>query len=104
MKSNTSASIDTQILTEARGVGLNISQVLEAALREQLKKPVSKEEREMQWLRQLKDIKTKVYQISQLKGEVFKKAIREAKFLGLPTETTEDKVLFWNKVLELSGQ
>lgn len=103
MKVNTSVSLDVSLLAEVRGVrpDFNLSAFVEEKLREFAAKKQTAEQNETYKLKCLSELKNKVFTVSQLKPEEFKGAVRKAKFLGLPTRTTNEKLDFWNKVLDL---
>ena len=99
MKSVISVSVDTQLLVEARGVGINISSFLTQALKDKLNKSPTDEEKKVNEEETLFNLKVEVNQKMNLMPEKFKKAVRYLKYLGMPTNTQAEKIIFWTTVL-----
>jgi len=101
MKVNLSLSVDSVLLAEARGAGLDgkFSKFFEDALRERIHKPLNSMEREEQEMQQLKELRVAVHQKAQLFALEFKKVLRKKTFLGMPKNTIADKIAFWSAVL-----
>ena len=99
MKSNISVSVDSSLLAEVRGVGLKISPLVEEAMRKALKKAENPAESELRAFKKLRGLKTEAYQVSLRESDKFKAAVREAHFLDLSTKTTEEKIGFWEWII-----
>jgi hypothetical protein len=101
MKSNTSVSVETNLLVEARGAGINLSKVLEEALKVKLQKEMTPDEINFNKEERLKELRADVYQKSQLYTEKFKEAVAYLKWLGEKSITLDERIIFWEKVLKL---
>jgi len=99
MKAVISISVDTVLLEEARGVGLNLSGFFSEALKEKLHKTPTEDERQANEEETLYNIKVEANQKMNLYPDRFKKAVRYLKYLGMPTNTQIEKIIFWTTVI-----
>ena len=102
MKGQITLSVETSLIAEARGAGLDgkFSKLFEEAIRERLKKPLSEAELQESLLMQLKELRSRVHQKSMLYRKEFEEVLRRKTFLGLPKNSVGDKIAFWQAVLE----
>ena len=99
MKAIVSVTVDTELLAEARGVGINLSGLFNEALKEKLHKNPTEEEKKAFEEETLFNVKIEVNQKRNLRPDRFKKAVRYLSYLGMPTNTQKDKIIFWTTVL-----
>lgn len=100
VKSNTSISVDSKLLEEARGVGLKLSTFVEQKLKEYLNHSEENEAlRKQEMKNKLNEVKKLVSKGGFDEAAVFK-AIRKVRYLGYTRDTLEQEIEFWGLVLE----
>ena len=102
MKTNIMVSLPVELVVEARGEGMagTFSKLLEEAIRLKLNKGLTEEDIIIEKNEQLTELKVEVNQKAQLYPDRFKKCVRYAKYCHLPSGTIDEKIVFWNRVLE----